>query len=256
MSPDENGEAWRAPVEPVPASSEARKLAVVEALLFVSPHPLSAGTVAELTGFDPGAVREMLNRLAELHFEREGGVVVREVAGGFAFYATPDAAPYIERLIRSQVNPRLTRAAMETMAIVAYLQPVSRGVVAEIRGVQSEGVMKTLEDRGMVKRVGRGGPPGYAALFGTTDRFLERFGLASLDDLPSLEQFAPDDETVEKIKRSISWELEEVLGDERGPDPTEGTEAPRQGGDSLAEGVGEADSRWQGDGEREDGDPR
>lgn len=224
-----------AQVEPRPASSDADKMSVVEALLFVSPEPLSVGALGEITGFDPGALREILNRLAESYAEREGGLVIREVAGGFGFYAAPQAAPYIARLIRSQVNPRLTRAALETMAIVAYLQPVSRGVVAEIRGVQSEGVMKTLEERGLVKAVGRGGPPGYAALYGTTERFLERFGLKDLDELPGLEEFAPDEETVERIKRSLSWELEEDIVDRGELSGGEGPEDSGEGGPDLQE---------------------
>lgn len=239
---------------PPPLPGDTDKMNVVEALLFVSPEPLSAGAIAQTTGFEAGAVREILNRLAESYEKREGGLVLREVAGGFSFYSAPEAAPYIARLISSQVNPRLTRAALETMAIVAYLQPVSRGVVAEIRGVQSEGVMKTLEDRGLVKAVGRGGPPGYAALYGTTDRFLERFGLMSLDELPPLEEFAPDDETIEKIKRSLSWELEEDLGDIRG-DAGKGPEDTGERGGGLQEGGGGADNGGPGDGQRGDGQP-
>ena len=261
MSLDDNGNEATAQREaptstPVPASSDADKLSVMEALLFVSPEPLSAGVLCEITGFDPGAVREMINHLVESYDDRDGGLVIREVAGGFGFYSTPDAAPYISRLIRSQVNPRLTRAALETVAIVAYLQPVSRGVVAEIRGVQSEGVMKTLEDRGLVKQTGRGGPPGYAALFSTTDKFLERFGLRGLDDLPGLEEFAPDDATLDKIKRSLSWELEEDIGTAASWHAGEGPEDTGEGGDSVAEGGGDPDSRGPGEPERDDGLPR
>ncbi|MBU1671442.1 MAG: SMC-Scp complex subunit ScpB [Actinobacteria bacterium] len=220
---------------PAPPDTGVDKKAVVEALLFVSPEPLSAPLVSEITGFDPGAVREIINRLAEEYSGREGGVVLREVAGGFGFYACPEAAVYISRLIRSSVNPRLTRAALETIAIVAYLQPVSRSVVAEIRGVQSEGVMRTLEERGLVRVAGRGGPPGYPALFTTTNRFLERFGLRSLDDLPALEDFAPDESTVEKIRSSLSWEMagEEPDGERS---PAAGSEGAGGGGNSLPEG--------------------
>jgi segregation and condensation protein B len=238
---------------PRPASSEADKMGVIEALLFVSPEPLSAGMLCEVTGFDPGAVREMINRLTDSYASREGGLVIREVAGGFGFYAAPFTAPYIARLIKSQVNPRLTRAALETAAIVAYLQPVSRGVVAEIRGVQSEGVMRTLEDRGLVRAVGRGGPPGYAALYGTTNKFLERFGLKSLDDLPGLEEFAPDEATIEKIKRSLSWELEEDMSAVTGTTAREDTEDTGEGGAGVEEGGGGADPRWPGDPQRDDG---
>lgn len=248
---------------------EGDKMSVVEALLFVSPSPLSTGRIAELTGIDHGAVREILNRLTDEYSERRGGLVIREVAGGFGLYAVPAAAPYIARLISSQVNPRLTRAALETIAIVAYLQPVSRGVIAEIRGVQSEGVIKTLEDRGMVRPSGRGGPPGYPVLYSTTQRFLERFGLKSFDDLPPLEDFAPDEEMVEKIQRSLSWEIMDVEPSGRGAGRAAagegGSDAAGAGADSedtlgrgtgIEEGVREADNLGTGDQEREEGDPR
>jgi segregation and condensation protein B len=236
---------WQQPPGPLTANA---KMNVVEALLFVSPEPLSVGMLAEITGFDQGAVREILNNLVDSYGGRSGGLVVREVAQGFGFYATPEAAPYISRLIRSQVNPRLTRAAMETLAIVAYLQPVSRGVVAEIRGVHSEGVMKTLEERGLVKEVGRGGPPGYPMLYGTTGRFMERFGLKTLEDLPDLSDFAPDDATIEKIKRSLSWELiEEDAGGGGVSEIGEDSEDTVGSGDSLTEGGGEADPGGPGD---------
>lgn len=239
---------WQPP--PSPTSTTA-KMNVVEALLFVSPEPLSVGMLAETTGFDQGAVREMVNNLVESYDQRGGGLVVREVAEGFGFYATPEAAPFISRLIRSQVNPRLTRAAMETLAIVAYLQPVSRGVVAEIRGVHSEGVMKTLEERGIVKEVGKGGPPGYPRLYGTTNRFMERFGLKTLEDLPDLTDFAPDEATIEKIERSLSWELiEEDAGAGGVSRSGEDSEDTVGVGDSLTEGGGESDPRGPGDTER------
>ncbi|MBK5093022.1 MAG: SMC-Scp complex subunit ScpB [Actinobacteria bacterium] len=223
------------------SGAEIDKRAVLEALLLVSPEPLSVADLSELTGFETGAVREILNELQLFYDERGGGLVIREVGGGFCFYSTPDAAPYVSRLISSQVNPRLTRAALETIAIVAYLQPVSRGVIAEIRGVQSEGVIKTLEDRGLVYAVGRGGPPGYPNLYGTTTRFLERFGLNSLDDLPDLEGFAPDDETVEKIKRSLSWEISEEDVSAGSGKAREDPENTGEGGDSLTPGGGEVD---------------
>lgn len=251
----DGADGGRSETRPPVLSADVDKSVVVEALLFVSPEPLAVSAIAEITGFDPGAVREMLNRLAETYRERAGGMVLREVGGGFGFYAVPEAAPFIARLIRSQVNPRLTRAALETLAVVAYLQPVSRGLVAEIRGVHSEGVMKTLEDRGLVREMGRGGPPGYPVLYGTTTRFLERFGLNEIGELPELERFAPDDATIEKIKRSLSWEISDEEGSAgagpRGGDgAAEDTENPVRSGDSLAEGGGGPDTGGPGNQER------
>jgi len=183
------------------------KMKIIEALVFVAPEPLSVGEIVEITGFEPGAVRQLLEYIKQRYASSNSGFVLREVAGGFGFYAVPEAAPFIANMIRSQFNPRLTKAALETLSIVAYLQPVSRGVVSEIRGVQSESVMRTLEERGFIEVVGRGNPPGYPALYGTTKKFLERFGLKTLDDLPSLEDFAPDDETIERIRASLSCEI-------------------------------------------------
>jgi len=224
-----------------PSVEEADKISIVESLLFVAPEPLSAGALSEITGFDPGAVREMLNELTESYRRKNGGMIIREVAGGFSFYARQEASPFIARMVRSQFNPRLTKAALETMAIVAYLQPVSRGVVAEIRGVQSEGVMGTLLDRGLVQRVGKGGPPGYPALYGTTIHFLERFGLGSIDDLTDLEDFAPDEDTVEKIRSSLSWELLEEDDGVGGGRAREGAEDTGPSGGSFEESRRETD---------------
>ncbi|GEM_PF-702895 len=186
---------------------EPEKISVIEALLFVSAQPLSVGQISEITGFEPGAVREIVNKLSENYDSPTSGLVIREVAGGFGIYTKKEVSQYVSKLIRHQYNPRLTKAALETMAIVAYLQPVSRSTVSEIRGVQSEGVMKTLEDRGLIEPVGRGTGPGSPVLYSTTRKFLERFGLNSIDDLPDLESFAPDDETVAKIRRVFSQEI-------------------------------------------------
>lgn len=218
------------------------KAGVLEALLFVSAEPLPAAQLSEITGFEPGAVREILNKMVDTYEQRGGGIVLREVAGGFGFYSHADAAPFIARMIKSRVNPRLSRAALETIAIVAYLQPVSRGVVAEIRGIQSEGVMKTLEERGFVKVVGKGGPPGYPALYGTTGRFLERFGMKSLDELPDLERFAPDEETIQRIRGSLAWEMEFGNEDVGSKEAGEGSKDPGSGADSIQESGRETDS--------------
>lgn len=222
-------------LEPAEQPVEEDKSRVIESLLFVSPEPLSVARISEITGIEHGAVREIINDLVDYHRGRRGGFLIREVAGGFGFYATPDSSQYIARLIKSQVNPRLTSAALETLAIVAYLQPVSRGVVAEIRGVQSEGVVKTLEERGILKEVGKGGPPGYPMLYGTTGRFLERFGLRNIEELPPLDRFAPDEEIIERIQRSLSWELSKEAAVEFEGEAGKSAEDTEQSGDSFTE---------------------
>ena len=114
-----------------------------------------------------------------------------KVAGGYRFQSHPDLTGYVERFVLEGQTARLSSAALETLAIVAYKQPISRAQIASIRGVNVDGVVRTLEQRGYIAEVARDPGPGQAVLFGTTDLFLERLGLASLDDLPPLAAFVP-----------------------------------------------------------------
>lgn len=180
---------------------------VIEAVIFVSPDPIPAESISELLDVPVSRVESIIAALARDLESRGSGLQLRQLAGGYGYYTIPEASDAIESLIKNQANPRLTRAALETLAIVAYLQPVSRGTVAAIRGIQSESVIRTLVERGLVEESGKGGPPGYPALYRTTDRFLERFGLGKIEDLPPLENFIPDPETLKKIEDSLSWEV-------------------------------------------------
>jgi segregation and condensation protein B len=161
-------------------------LRALEAVMFVAAEPVSSTVLAQLLETDRAAVEESLVRLAE-EYERSGsGLVLRNVAGGWRLFSHPSASPVVERFILSSRHTRLTKAALETMAIVAYKQPVTRHQVAAIRGVNSDGVLTALVDRGLLEEVGRDEGPGRPLLFGTTPEFLERLGLASIGDLPSL----------------------------------------------------------------------
>lgn len=222
------------------AVDESDREKTIEALIFVSPEPISEEILSEVTGLELSVVRDTVMGLIESYRDRDSGIAIREVGDGFAMYATPNATPFISRLIKSQVNPRLTRAALETLAIVAYLQPVSRGVIADLRGVHSEGVIKTLEERGLVRPVGKGVAPGYPVLYGTTRAFLERFGLRNIGELPDLDQFAPDEKTVERIKKTLSWEMSEegqIAGEFKAGEDTEDI---IESGDSFPEESGES----------------
>ncbi|MBN2168446.1 MAG: SMC-Scp complex subunit ScpB [Actinobacteria bacterium] len=227
--------------EETPLSDPAEIEAVVEALIFMSPEPIAAQSLSEVTGLEVGLIIETVNGLIDNYGNRGGGVVIREVAEGYAMYTVPEATPYISRLIKSNVNPRLTRAALETLAVVAYLQPVSRGVVSEIRGVHSDGVIKTLEERGFIKPVGKGMPPGYPTLYGTTRTFLERFGLNSIEEIPDLNTFAPDDQTVERIKRTLTWEAMEGSPIAERDETGENTEDNGEDGAGFQEESGKLD---------------
>ncbi|HEX2025029.1 MAG TPA: SMC-Scp complex subunit ScpB [Actinomycetota bacterium] len=170
---------------PEPAGLDGR-LRALEAVLFVADEPLSAAVLGPLVEADRRTVERLLEELAE-RYERTGsGLTLRRVAGGWRVYTHPDAAPVVERFVLSSRHTRLTRAALETMAIVAYKQPVTRHQVAAIRGVDSEGVLKALVERGLLAEVGREDGPGRPVLYGTTPEFLERLGLDSVGDLPSL----------------------------------------------------------------------
>ena len=158
----------------------------LEAVLFVADEPIPAGTLAQVVEVDRRHVEQLLEDLARAYEERGAGIVLRNVAGGWALSTHPDAAPHVEQFVLASRHARLTKASLETLAIVAYKQPVTRHQVASIRGVDSDGVLRSLTDRGLVAEVGREDAPGRPVLYGTTPEFLERIGLPSLAALPSL----------------------------------------------------------------------
>lgn len=204
------GKIWRmGSGEDDPGRGEEVKGAL-EAMLFVSGDPLPARRIADVLGCDEGTVVSALQELRDEYVRYNRGIQLREVGGGWRMHTHPAYAAQVEKLFLSARRARLTRAAVETLAIIAYLQPVTRGQIANLRGVQSENMVKVLEELGLVAEAGKERSPGGPALYVTTDRFLERFGLNSLEDLPPLEDFEPDRETAERIARSLS-------GSEGGP---------------------------------------
>ncbi len=158
----------------------------LEALFFVSDEPLTPTVLAQALELDRRTVEAMCDQLAGELDERNAGLVLRNVAGGWRLFTHPDAAPIVERFVLSSRQARLTKAALETLAIVAYKQPVTRHQVGAVRGVNSDGVLRALVDRGLVEEAGREETPGRPVLYGTTPQFLERLGLPSLAALPSL----------------------------------------------------------------------
>lgn len=177
---------------------------ILEALLLVSGEPLTVETLAGICESSRAEVLATLSELQQEYREEERGIQIREVGGGYRMHTHPAYAEYVERLAMRGKRSRLTRAAVETLAIVAYLQPITRAQIAQLRGVQAESLIKSLEELGLVSEAGKESAPGGPALYGTSAEFLERFGLNSLDELPPLEEFAPDAETVERIKQSLS----------------------------------------------------
>src|SRR6186997_1970868 len=166
--------------------SDVSSLRALEALLFVSDEPVTSVVLAQALGIERRDVDALCEELAAAYEERGAGITLRNVAGGWRLTTHPDAAPVVEQYVLASRHVRLTKAALETLAIVAYKQPVTRHQISGIRGVNSEGVLRALVDRGLIQEVGRDEGPGRAALFGTTPEFLERLGLASLADLPPI----------------------------------------------------------------------
>jgi segregation and condensation protein B len=158
----------------------------LEALLFVSDEPMSAGSLAQAVEIDRRTVEAALEAMVSDYEERSSGLALLNVAGGWRLSTHPDAAAYVEQFVLSNRHARLTKAALETLSIVAYKQPVTRHQVSAIRGVNSDGVLRALAERGLVTEVGRDDAPGRPVLYGTTPEFLERLGLPSLAALPPL----------------------------------------------------------------------
>jgi segregation and condensation protein B len=167
-------------------SSSPEAMRALEALLFVSDEPVSSTVLAQALEIDRREADQACEALARAYEERGSGIVLRSVAGGWRLTSHPDTAPFVEQYVLSFRHARLTKASLETLAIVAYKQPVTRHQIAGIRGVNSDGVIRALVDRGLVAEVGREEGPGRPVVYGTTPDFLERLGLPSLSALPPL----------------------------------------------------------------------
>lgn len=176
----------------------------VEALLFVSDEPVSAARLARVLEAAPGEIESVLAEMAQEYREQERGFQLREVAGGWRLYTHPAHHDVIEQYVLSWDTRRLSQAALEALAVIAYHQPVTRAGVNAVRGVNSEGVVASLIEKGLVREVGRDKNQGNAILYGTTRTFLEKFGLKDIDELPPLAEFAPDAETERAIRDRLS----------------------------------------------------
>ena len=184
--------------------SDAYLMGAVEALLFVSDEPVGAVRLAALLGEQPARIDAVLQALQDEYAQDNRGMQLREVAGGWRFYSHPAYHELIEGYIRSWDTRRMSQAALEALAVIAYHQPVTRASVNAIRGVNSEAVISSLVEKGLVKEVGREKSAGAAILYGTTRTFLEKFGLKSVRDLPPLEDYAPDEATRQFIRERLS----------------------------------------------------
>ena len=172
----------------------------LEAIVLVAEEPIPTGLLAELTEVAVTEVRRRLLALADSYRRERRGFQLVEIGGGWRFQTHPDLAPYVERYVLDGQSTRLSAAALETLAIVAYKQPVSRAQVASIRGVNADGVIRTLQQRGLITEVARDSGPGQATLYGTTRLFLERLGLNHVQDLPALADFVPPGDVLEALE--------------------------------------------------------
>jgi segregation and condensation protein B len=175
----------------------------LEALLFVSSRPLPAAELAAACECDAGAVAAALAELRVEYAPGRHGIELREVAGGLTFSVAADCSDDVRRLTGAERPDDLSPALTETLAVVAYLQPVTRAEVAEVRGVSSEWALASLEERGLVEQRGRAETPGAPILYGTSARFLKLFGLVSLAELPPLEEFALQSGEVDEIRARL-----------------------------------------------------
>ncbi len=183
---------------------------MLEALLLVSTDAVPAQTLARALDADPAQVQDALRELAAEYADTNRGFQLREVAGGWRLFTHPAYHEQVERYVISWDTRRLSQAALETLAVIAYHQPVTREGVRGVRGVNSDGVISSLKAKGLVREVGRDAR--NAALLGTTAAFLEGFGLKSLDELPPLEDFAPDEESKRFIRERLSGAVAATQG--------------------------------------------
>jgi len=191
----------------------------LEAMVMVADVPVPTDALAALTGFESPQVDAALTALAEEYVNQGRGFELVRVAGGWRYQSHPDQAPYIERFVLEGQSARLSAAALETLAIVAYKQPISRAQIASIRGVGVESVVRTLEQRGYIGEVARDPGPGQAVLFGTTPEFLEKMGIDSLSQLPAIADFVPGADVVEALEMGLRVEVVGDLDSTGGVDP-------------------------------------
>lgn len=175
----------------------------LEAIIMVADTPVQTDMLAQLTGMPAERVEGILVELGAEYASAERGFQLVRVAGGWRYQSHPDQAPYIEQFVLEGQSAKLSAAALETLAIVAYKQPISRAQIASIRGVGVDSVVRTLEQRGYIGEVARDPGPGQAVMFGTTPEFLMKMGLDSLSQLPSIADFVPGADVVEALELGL-----------------------------------------------------
>ena len=229
---------------------QAQLSGAIEAMLFVTDEPVGVIELADMLEADPKLVEQALVDLREKLEREQRGIQLREVAGGWRLYTHPAYHDLVEKYVLSWDTRKLSQAAMETLAIVAYLQPCTRAGVASVRGVNSDSSINSLVEKGLIREAGQADAPGNPTLYATTRGFLEKFGLRSVSDLPDLDEFAPDDATRQLIRERLSAGGQEArvapeaqMSDGEAADPLDGLQF-----DFEDEGDGSALTLQQGSG--------
>jgi segregation and condensation protein B len=177
---------------------------IIGSILLLADEPVPASLIGEVLEVPKATVQAILEEMAAEYATDERGFLLRETAAGWRLYTDPECDAWLERFVTTHTNTRLTGAALEVLAIVAYRQPISRAQIGEIRGVDSDGVVKTLHQRGLLVESGRDPGPGSPVMFTVSPEFLERMGLRSTEELPPLADFMPDAEAVEDMEAKLS----------------------------------------------------
>ena len=181
----------------------------LEAMLTVALEPISAEELADVAEVDADEVTATLRRLRDEFIEERRGFQLAELASGWVLQSSPEVSSWVTKFASRDVSHRLSSAALETLAIIAYRQPISRAQITALRGVNVDGVSRLLEQRQYIEEIGRAGGPGQPILYGTTELFLDRMGLASLDDLPPIEEFMPPIEMANQLVEEMGFDVDE-----------------------------------------------
>lgn len=222
---------------------------IIETLLFISEKPVTVDQLKGLVeGIQPRDIKQLIEQLTQEHQERQSGMIIAEIAGGYQMLSNPRYAEAVRSFYKTRHKEKLSRPALETLAIIAYKQPISRADIELIRGVNSDGVTAHLLEKELIKIVGRKDIPGRPYLYGTTKEFLEYFGLKSLEDLPKMEDFSKLQPEGESDEASLRDENEEAAG-ETHEALAEGQELSEQQGVNEERATGEEQEAAQDSGD-------
>jgi len=189
--------------QPGPNPLDAETVRAIEAIILVAVEPVPSETLAQLLEQPVVMIERLCAELADAYAEAGHGFVLAKVAGGWRYQTHPELSPYVERFLLDGQRARMSGAALETLAIIAYKQPLSRAQIGSIRGVDPDGVLRTLQARGYITEVARDSGPGQAILYGTTATFLEKLGVNSIADLPPIAEFVTGADVVEALEQGL-----------------------------------------------------